>query len=159
MSFGPKSLGGLMFVIIGGFSALYFAYGLGSIAWLSIAGETGTGVVSGYRHIPAAGRGGSSSRAQVTFRDTQGAEHVVEMRFSFSNRMSGQRRETHEVGERVRVLYPKGKPYEAIISDGTTIGWHLFLALFSSIFLTLGIWLIRADRKEQKELGWSRRRF
>jgi hypothetical protein len=160
MSFGPKSLAGLLLAISGSFPALYFLSGLSSMAWLSVTGESATGIVTGFRDTPPAGRSrGGSTRPQVTFRDHDGREHLIEARFSLGNSKSEGSHATHELRERIPVLYPREKPEAGIMADTATIAWHILASIFSAAFILIGLWAIRSDVRQQREDGWAPRRF
>lgn len=159
MSFGPKGLGGLIFALIAGAAALHFTYGLGTMAWLSVTGISVEGKVTAFVSYPSNGKSRGGTRIQVTFKDQKGQGQMVEARFGRGNGMSAKPRTTHQLGENVRVLYPRDKPEAAIIADPVTIAWHIVVSLLSAAFALVGLWIIRADVRQQREDGWTPRRF
>jgi len=145
---GFSGLTGAFFVLIAAPMLLYVGYGPARAGWLAFIGEQATGVVTGT--VSHSSSEGSATAARVRFVDRSGRVHWVEGRVAFFKSMSGRTRNLHAEGERVRVLYPVGRPDAAILADGKSIAVHLALILFIAPFIGVGVWLIRRDPE-----GWD----
>ncbi|GAA4641839.1 hypothetical protein GCM10023115_02170 [Pontixanthobacter gangjinensis] len=147
---GAKSLVGAPFLLLG----LVFVGASAVRTWevnaLAVTGAHTLGEVSSMtRKSNNARRGGRSWHAGVVFKTAAGAE------IGFVNRQGSALR-SFDKGEIVEVAYDPANPENAIINNFWTRSASVFDALFASIFVALGGWLIRRDRREAKETGWGR---
>jgi len=145
---GLSGIIGVLFVVMAAPMLLSVAYVPTRAAWLAFTGEQATGVVTGT--VSHSSSEGSATAARVRFVDRSGRVHWVEGGVAFATSRSGRPRNLHAVGERVRVLYPVGRPDAAILADGKSIAVHLALILFIAPVIGVGVWLIRRDPE-----GWD----
>lgn len=146
---GPKGLVGGLFAIIG---ALFLVLSLSSLAqglWLRVKGERAEGVIIGwgscgrYSHCPVA-----------LFTDISGKQHQAVSSVGIGRSSSGLSKIAYENGDKVAIAYPAGHPEQArFVSNGSQL-IMVFIALFASAFVALGIWIIRNERKEMRQDGW-----
>ena len=66
---------------------------------------------------------------------------------------------TYQEGDVLPVAYMPGDPSQAVIDTLWGRFGFLSMSLFASLFIGLGVFLIRWDRKEAVEDGWERGRF
>ncbi|WP_284123697.1 DUF3592 domain-containing protein [Parerythrobacter aestuarii] len=147
---GGKGLVGAAFLLAG----LVFVGGGVFKTWevnaLAATGVHTRGEVTYMKRKSTSGRsGGRSWYAWVVFRTSTGEE------IGFENRQGSALR-SHEVGDIVDVVYDPADPSDAIIDNFWTRFAWVFATLFASVFVLLGGWLVRRDRREQREDGWIR---
>lgn len=152
---GLKGFIGAFFLL--GSSVFLFGMGgnLTQIVYLRMTGVEAVGeVVELRRHLRRIRR--RARYAPVArFRDDSGNAHEVQGRIRLGKRVFGDpRRATHDIGERVRVSYPSGRPEDARFTDNKTLFIYIGGTLFVLPFFALGVWLIRLDRRELKSDGW-----
>ena len=152
MRLGFTGLVGWLFVLITAPMFLFATYGLARTAYLALFGEYAAGAVAGT--VSRSSAQGVATSARVRFVDQDGREHWVEGDIFFRNRATRETRTSHDKAAQVRVLYPDGEPGEAILADGKTIAWRVFLLLFCAVPIGLGVWLIRSDPEGWDE-GWE----
>lgn len=140
--FGPKSLFGAVFLIAG---SVFFIAGIWK-SWeanqFAQSGIEAEGVVTEVRRYRSGSKGRGTWRPTVVFTARDGKSHW------FVSRPGTLISTTYRVGERVPVIYQPSDPGAAMLD--TTRGRYGWLAasLFASLFLALGVWLIRSERRE-----------
>ncbi|MBA4042949.1 MAG: hypothetical protein C0471_00790 [Erythrobacter sp.] len=148
--FGPRALIGCFFILVGSF---FFVGGIvktvnaNEIAMngLSTKGE----VVSVHRRSSTRGKGWW--RPYIVFKTIDHAE------IGFEGEPGSTFRSTYEKGDILPVVYDRQKPSNAIINTfWGRFGW-LSMSLFASLFIGVGGFLIRLDRKAQS--AFRTRRF
>ena len=152
MRLGFTGLVGWLFVLIAAPMFLFTGYGLAWTAYLALFGEHTVGAVAGT--VSRGSAQGMATSARVRFLDRDGHEHWVEGDIFFRNRATREALKSHDNAAQVRVLYPDGEPEDALLADGKTIAWRVFLLLFFAAPIGLGVWLIRSDPEGWDE-GWE----
>lgn len=149
MMIGPKGLVGGGFAIIGGIFIILTLSSLGQTLWLRTTGERADGTIIGweacgrYSHCPVA-----------LFADKSGKQRQAVSSVGFRRSNSGLSKIAYENGDKVAIAYPAGHPEKArFVSTGSQLVM-VFVALFASAIVALGIWIIRIERKEMREDGW-----
>lgn len=145
--FGPKSLVGSAFLLAG---TVFFAAGIWK-TWeaneYARQGIQAQGTVTDVRRHQSGGRGRGNWRPTVVFSDRDGRTHV------FVARPGSLLSSTWKVGDSVPVVYRPAQPARAILDTVRgRYGW-LSASVFASLFMVLGIWLIRSERQELAHLG------
>lgn len=146
---GAKGLIGTLFLLVG----VVFVGASLNRAWeansLAVTGAHTHGEVASMTRKSSSGRrGGQSWHAWVVFKTAAGEE------IRFEDKQGSALRSFDE-GEIVRIAYDPNNPENAIIDRFWTRFAPVLGALFASLFVALGGWLIRRDRREMKEDGWG----
>lgn len=143
---GGKGLVGWVFLLAGLIvlgASLVKAWDVNALA---VSGAHTRGEVTSMIRTSKGGRR-QSWYAYVVFRTENGED------IGFEN-PQGSALRSYDKGEKVDVAYDPANPEHAIIDNFWTRAAGIFGALFASLFVALGGWLIRKDRREAKELGW-----
>lgn len=148
--FGPRALIGSFFILIGSF---FFAAGIVKTVnanEIAMNGVSTTGEVVSVHRKPSS-RGKGSWRPYILFKTMEDAE------IGFEGEPGSMVQSTYEKGDILPVVYDRQNPSNAIIDTfWGRFGW-LSMSLFASLFIGLGGFLIRLDRKA--ESGFRTRRF
>lgn len=151
---GPKGLIGGFFLLAGLVSFGAAAVKTYHVNTLAISGDKAQGTVTlMLRRSNGSGRGGGRSWFTYVLFQTESGQEIT-----FRNRQGSALRSFNK-GDIVEVVYDPAEPENAMINNLWTRFASVFGALFSSLFVGLGCWLIRRDRREQTELGWNDKRF
>ena len=138
---GPKAVVGFVFLA----SGLVFAVAFGTLSYRSLEtsaiGLEARGTVIGERRTAGGNRGGRSYRPIVRFVDANGETRHFEQR-------PGGRKGAYDKGDVVDVLYRADDPDTAVIDSFWGRAGHMFGMIFALVFVALGGWMIRWDRRE-----------
>ena len=150
---GLRGVFGLGMMILGGLFAAGLLAQFASISYTIATGVERPGVVTSLETRAGSGARKNSHAPVVRFVDEFGKEHTIEGVLGVAKGLSTPR-PTHEVGERVTVRYPAGRPEEAVIT-GLKQHWSfLFMSLLPALLVWIGLRNWRADKREREELGW-----
>ena len=150
---GLRGVFGIGMMILGGIFALGLLAQFASITYTIATGVERQGVVTSLATRPAAAGRRTSHAPVVRFVDELGETHHVEGVLGVGRGLSSPR-PTHNVGDRVTVRYPAGRPEEAVITGFKQHWSFFFMTLLPAMFVWIGFRNWRADKREQEELGW-----
>lgn len=132
-----------------GFAALVSveAFRSASIAWTLWKGEHADAKIGAILSYP----GSSSYRPVARFKDAMGGEHEVVLPALAAPA-------THKVGDTIAVVYPPGRPEQAIAEKAASVWIRPLLAGAAFLtFLISGAALILAELRRRRRLLWLRR--
>lgn len=156
MSIGGKGLAGGFFLLIGGGFFIMAAYNLADTVWLAWRGVATSGEITGYEV-----RGHRGGRIMI-YRFVDGEGRTVEgrTRIAFSaGGIGASQQRAASVGRKIAVIYDPSDPTRSIANTFRGRWAWLAIMLFVSPHILIGAWLIWRDRQEQREDGWTQRRF
>lgn len=149
---GPKGILGAAFAILSGVMTMLLLWEFADISRIVWQGVDAEGVVVEQR-LRAGGASRTANAPVVAFTDLEGREHRVEARLG-TYRGINPNRTTHATGQRVTVTYLPGRPQEAVIRGFAQHWVFLMWACISALFTAIGLWFVRRDRREMRDLGW-----
>lgn len=152
---GPKGLFGGLFLLIGVGFFLAGAYRLVATNTIAWNGVRVTAEITGHER---SGRRGWVAVYAFKTRDGQMAYGRAGTRL-FSSGNNVRALQAEEVGRKIPVIYDPADPQRSV-ADTFMGRWSaILMMLFVLPHLLFGIYLLRRDRKEQREDGWAQRRF
>ena len=149
---GPKGVLGAGFAILSGVMTVLLLWEFAEISRIAWQGIDAEGVVVEQR-LRVNGASSSANAPVVAFTDLEGREHRFEARLG-TVRGINPNRTTHPTGQRVMVTYLADRPEEAVIRGFAQHWVFLAWACVSALFTAMGLWFVRRDRREMRELGW-----